>query len=355
MQNVSEQFGAKATASLKGRFHSARVRLTIMYVAILAAILCISSYTIYTTFSGQLQHRFHDNSQNRRFDFSHLLGDESTATPSSADVQNDLVRTLIIVNGVLLVLAGVSSYFLAGITLVSIQDAYERQRQFLGDASHELRTPLTILKTDLENELDDKNIKKSVRERAESQLEEVERMSHMVRDLLQISRLDEQVKYAMPTGSWNLNAAVQDIADRLQPISKAHGISLEMNLLANKKTELLLNGELFSQALTNVVKNAIVYNKENGSVTVATRNERSQVKIIISDTGIGMEQKELKKIFDRFYRVDASRSRQSGGSGLGLSIVQSATDKLGGTVRVQSEVGKGTEITFTFSQERSNH
>jgi len=347
MPNALKQFGAKVTASLNGRFHQAQVRLTLVYVLIVAAILFISSYTIYSTFSHQLEHRFRGALVNRQIEMPRrfILPDgTSVTTPRPQDVRADLVRTMLLANGILLLIAAIFSYWLAGATLEPIQEAYERQRRFLSDASHELRTPLTILKTDLENELEEAKTKGVARERAESHLEEVERMSRLVGDLLSLSRLDEEYEMA-EKGEWELVATLKEVIERFRPIAAQHAVSINFEPFTST---VLFQGkrESFQQAFSNILKNAIFYNHKNGSVTVTTKLEEGQVKVIVADTGIGIAQADLHKIFDRFYRVDKSRSRQSGGSGLGLAIAQAAMEKLGGSIYLTSELGKGTVVTL---------
>lgn len=341
MQNALKPSGAKATSSLSGPFEGAHLKLTAIYVGILALILFISSSITYSAFSNRLERRF-QNAPPRPAG----IEIENLRAPTPKEVRADLINALFIVNGLLLVAAGILSYWLAKITLEPIQLAYDRQRRFLSDASHELRTPLAILQLELENEQGNKGLEKAQTERIKSHLEEVGRMSRLVQDLLALSRLDEPVGPPILT-TIDLKKTIQSVATRFQTMSDQAHVRLETvlpeeSILVHSQAELLL------QALSNLVKNAIHYNKENGSVTITAVKDGAQALITIQDTGVGIAQADVDKIFERFYRVDQSRSRQTGGSGLGLSIVHSIIEQLHGHLELESTVGVGTVVHISL-------
>lgn len=347
MRNVLRPFGVKDIGLLSGRFRTARAQLTFTYVVILAVILALSSAIIYSSFSSRLEHRFRG--------FPPHLPPQAIEQMQlrQQDVLADFTNSLLFVNGALLVLVGVFSYWFAGITLRPIQVAYNRQRQFLGNASHELRTPLAILRTDFENELGQRSITALQREQVESHVEEVDRMSRIVGDLLLLSRLDENGETPEERTYVNLTELIQRVVDRLQGIAKRQDVVL-LFTPPEKQIEVLATEQLLSHALENVVKNAITYTNPNGSVTISATLEGEYARLLIVDTGIGMSAEQLERIFDRFYRVDASRSRQSGGSGLGLSIVQSIMHRLNGAVYVASVEEKGTTVTLALRYARAS-
>ncbi len=348
MPNVSKPSGEKATGLLSGRFHQGRLQLTLVYIAILTVILLLSSASSYSLFSSRLEFRF------ARF---HLRPPQTiivpNLSPSPADVQDDLIHSLLVVNGALLLAASLASYWLAGITLQPIQAAYNRQRRFLGDASHELRTPLAILQTDLENERTDIYADEGARRRIASHLEEVGRMSRIVNDLLVLSRLDEKDETFSEGKPINLSGVVQQTTHRLQGIAQRQGITLTC-VDEDGAYQAMADQNLFSQALSNVIKNAIAYNTEHGRVMIEIQREGTQIVVRVTDTGIGIAKKDLEKIFDRFYRTDQSRSRQTGGSGLGLAIVQSIMKQLRGSVHIESVLGQGTVVTLRLPKAPSS-
>ena len=341
MQNASKLFGAKATGSFSRRFQLSLVKLTSIYVVILAVILFVSSSVLYSFFSNRLDHRFRNM---RETPPEFIL---SIHPPSQEEVQQDLIYSLILVNGLLLVVAGAASYLLAQLTLEPLNESYQRQRQFLGDASHELRTPLSILRMDLEAEARDASSAIKTKERAVSNLEEVERMSHLVDDLLTLSRMDEDHAKPHKLAPIELGAFTNAILERLRPLAQKQDVNLiSDSSLMEQEIRVLSHEELLNRIITNIVKNAIVYNVPNGSVSVVLHKAGKEAFITVTDTGIGIPKEELEHIFERFYRIDKSRSRQSGGSGLGLAIVKSSVDRLGGTIDITSEPGTGTTVTL---------
>ncbi len=345
MQNVLLPSGAKATGLLSGRFHTARARLTFIYVTILMVILFLSSSILYSAFASQLKVRY------ARFP---MPGREMPGVPPSRqEVLKDLTDSLVVVNGLLLVGAGVLSYWLAGITLRPIQASYDRQRRFLGDASHELRTPLSILQLEFEQELRESTVTLERKERVESHLEEVGRMTRLVNDVLSLSRLDDRAAFEVAFVPLDLASILRRVVERLQVMASTHEVTLTLEM--SPETVWVLGQEdLLMQALTNVVKNAITYNAPKGSVEVVLRVNGDRVVVTVKDTGVGMKEEELAHLFERFYRADSSRSRQTGGSGLGLSIVQAIMHRLGGSVVVASVAGQGTQVTLSFPIAKSS-
>lgn len=356
MQNVLKPFAAKVTDSLNGPFQRARIVLTFVYVMILLGILFSSSSFTYSTFSRQLTHRFEHYEVRPpipNWPISSELVNGVVVMPNPADLRTDLIDALIIVNGILLVTAGVLSYWLAGLTLRPVQTAYNRQRQFLSDASHELRTPLAILQTDLENQLGAKDVTPIAREQLVSHLEEVERMSNLVRGLLELSRLDEGATLTESNGYSLELVAINQIAtqavERLMQRAAQAGVTLRLVTEAGADQVLCkVNRELLLQALSNVIMNAIVYNKPAGEITVSTTTDRQHITLRVQDTGVGMTAEDAAQVFTRFYRAEKSRSRKTGGSGLGLSIAQSIIQKFDGTIALTSELGVGTTVSVTL-------
>lgn len=342
MLNAFKPSGVKATDSRRDRFWSARTQLTVTYTAILAVILLISSSITYTAFSNRLTERF-DRFPPRQ----PLVLPEGIVPPRPEDVLRDLLYSLVFVNSLLLVLASVASYWLAGMTLEPIREAYERQRRFLGDASHELRTPLAILQADLENSLSAPKISNEWREQAESHLEEVDRMGTIVKDLLLLSHLDEAIPSEEPITRIDLVHFLQGITERFRAFAAQHDVTIDVRPSLSALA-ILTKQELLTKAVSNIVKNAIVYNKPNGKVIIELTQDRALAHIQIQDTGIGISSKDVNKVFDRFYRVDKSRSRQTGGSGLGLSITRSIVDQLHGSIDIKSELGTGTTVALAL-------
>jgi two-component system sensor histidine kinase CiaH len=368
MQNESKPFGVKATNSFKKSFNQSFnqsiLKLSFLYGTILVTILCISGVITFNEFSGRVGKRFNTIPPTITIQLQKQIRNEQmkqAQMPTAEDIRADLIASLIFVNGILLLLASIASYWLARLTLKPIQVAYEKQRRFLGDASHELRTPLSILQIELENELHtEKNAatrNTDAREAIESKLEEVQRMSKLVSDLLTLSRLDDGV--ADKNSSRNrkvetihmqeFEEKVQSIVTRLEPLATTHAVSLSyksnIEFAKDKQRRVTIDVDLLSHALTNLIQNAIFYNKKDGQVLVTVSIRGRKIRIVIEDTGIGISEHDLERIFDRFYRADKSRTRSNvkhSGSGLGLSIARSTLAHIGGTLHLTSEIDKGT-------------
>ncbi len=341
MRKEFKQFVEKVTGLRNSQFRLTRLRLTVIYAVLLLIILTLSSLTTQSLFSGRLEHRFQDR----------LLPPPPTQVSKETrqQIREELIKSLWLVNGTLYIGAVGLSYLLAGLTLKPIQDMYNKQKQFLGDASHELRTPLAILQTDLENELSSPKIKKEDAEQIQSHLEEVKRMSNLVRDLLLVSRLDNHEDNPVNKEPVDLKELTTEVTRRLKGYADARKTKLIILPIDDQeKIVAAANKDHLFQALSNVVKNAIDYNQPGGKVTINFERIKEQVVINVADTGVGITANEIPKLFDRFYRVDKSRAREAGGSGLGLSIVQSIINTYEGTISVRSKPEKGTTIKITL-------
>lgn len=218
----------------------------------------------------------------------------------------------------------------------------ESQRQLLADTSHELRNPLTVIRTDLDllgRDLDPETRQEVA---AEAQ-EEAERMSRLVADLLYLSR-EEQAEHE-PLELVQLDALVADVIDRLRQVAPDHTVSVGR---ADPVT-VPGNEDRLRQLVTNLVENAIRYTPAGGHVTADVwLTERGVARLEVRDDGIGIEPKHLPHVFDRFYRVDPARARNTGGTGLGLAIVKRVADSYGGMVSAQSTPGVGSTFTVTL-------
>jgi signal transduction histidine kinase len=313
----------------------------VLYVALAASILFLSSEITRSLFSSRLDVRFHD------FEAQTVTQPLPPPPPTSDTVRADLQGIIWLVNGILLLISAFLSYWLAGLTLRPIQRAYEKQRDFLGDASHELRTPLAILRTQFENAKHDAR-GADERQRIDDGLEEVDRMTRLVGDLLTLSRLD-RVSEPEVRESINVLPVLLQSIERLRGIASAHDVVLTANIPKNISLHVLAtNQESVARVFVNLLHNAILYNVPKGSVDVDVRYDEKTVTFEIKDTGIGMTPEELPRASERFYRAEKSRSRKTGGSGLGLSIVSGILHAIGGSLNMQSTSGKGTTVRVTL-------
>ncbi len=343
MHHALKQFEEKVTALRNNQFQLARLRLTGIYAVLLFTILLISSVITHSLFASRLEYRMRVRplfppDPVPQFDRGLALRTEA---------QEELVGSLYMVNGVLFATAIGLGYVLAGITLKPIQKSYNQQKRFLSDASHELRTPIAILQTNLENELSDAK-SDSQKKQITSHLEEVKRMGTIVQDLLLLSRLDSEHSHTQHTEHVHVHDLLQTATDRLSSYAKKHQVTLTYTSESDSSITILGNKEHLLQAITNITKNAIEYSNTDGKVTIESARKDQHAIITITDTGSGIPQEDLSKIFDRFYRVDKSRSRSKGGSGLGLPIAKLIVEAHGGTISLTSALEHGTTATISL-------
>jgi len=231
-----------------------------------------------------------------------------------------------------------------------LQDITEQQRledmrkEFVANVSHELRTPLTSIKsyseTLLDGALED-------RETAEHFLtvinSEADRMTRLIRDLLQLSRLDyQQTKWNFEKMS--LVELVRNVADRMKIEADSRRQTIECFEL-NEIPEIEGDYGRLEQVAFNIIGNAVKYTPEGGKITVYIGKIYNDVYFKVADTGIGIPEEDIDRIFERFYRVDKARSREMGGTGLGLSIAKEIVEAHKGSINISSKVGFGTEVT----------
>ncbi len=225
------------------------------------------------------------------------------------------------------------------------------RRQLIGDVSHELRTPLTAIKGWIEGLLD--GVLPAEPETYRQILAETERLNRLVNDLQELSRV-EAPTFRLEWGEVDLNTLFKVIVRRLSPAAQAKGLTLKVDM-PTSLPRLAGDEDRLTQVLTNLVSNAIQYTPEGGTITLSARVVNDQVEISVTDTGIGIPPEHLEFIFTRFYRVDRSRSRATGGgSGVGLTIAQRLVQAHGGRIWAESEgPGKGSRFVFTVPLRRS--
>ncbi len=225
------------------------------------------------------------------------------------------------------------------------------RREFVANVSHELRTPLTSVRALAEalagGAIHDREAAPRFLERI---IAEIDRLTLLVNDLLDLSAI-ESGSAKMEMGAVGLDDVVEDVITKFRPVADRHRITLRGEHTGGLPPVWADRGRL-TQAVANLVDNAIKYTPERGTVTVAGEIRGDLVAISVADTGIGIASEHLPRIFERFYRVDRSRSRDLGGTGLGLSIVKHIATSHGGQVEVQSVEGRGSCFTLLLPRAR---
>ena len=220
-----------------------------------------------------------------------------------------------------------------------LERSFAQIRQFTGDASHELRTPLAILMGELEVALHSQKTAHEYQEIIASALEEVSRLSQVVKNLLELSRADAG-QVPLDLKELNLSALLEDMVEDAMILAEEKNIVVRSTI----ERRVMLHGDKvrLHQALLNIVDNAVKYTPQGGNIAIALRKQDDEALISVTDNGYGIPEEDIPYIFDRFYRVDKSRSAEISGHGLGLSIVRWVAEAHKGRIKVTSTVGKGT-------------
>jgi signal transduction histidine kinase len=226
----------------------------------------------------------------------------------------------------------------------SLERAETIRKNMVTDVAHELRTPLTNIRGQLEA-IGDRLMKPDVHTLS-SIYEEVILLSRLVDDLQDLT-LAEAGKLKLRRKPEDIKGLIKQAVKVVRHTATAKKISLHTDL-PEEVPPLNIDAQRISQVLHNLVDNAIAHTSKGGSVTVAAKQTAKKVEITVSDTGEGIPAEDLPRVFERFYRVDKSRARSTGGSGLGLTIARRYVEAHGGTISVESEPGKGSRFSFTL-------
>lgn len=233
-------------------------------------------------------------------------------------------------------------------TLNGMLDRVEAQvlriQQFTADASHELRTPLAALRGSAEVALSVERTAAELRATLADNIEEYDRLSRLAENLLFLARSDAGQHNLLQPMRFRLDTAVADMVDLFEPLAEDRGVALEQ--LDGKPSWVNGDESRLRQVISNLIDNALKYTPAGGKVVVSVLppDDTGTVQLSVCDTGVGIDRAHLPHIFDRFYRVDAARTRDAGGAGLGLSICRSIAQAHGGTIEAQSEPGRGTTM-----------
>ena len=227
-------------------------------------------------------------------------------------------------------------------TFSRLETAFAQQRQFTADAAHELRTPISVILTQTQTALQRERNAAEYRETMEACERAAQRMRRLTESLLELARLDAGQE-PMKRLKFNLSQTAWDCVELVRPLAAERGVKIHCDLPA---VDGYGDAERLAQAITNLLANAVQYNKANGEVRISAKLQGSMILLAISDMGPGISSEDLPHVFERFYRADQSRS--SGQTGLGLAISKAIVEAHGGTIEVLSQPGAGTTFTVVL-------
>ncbi len=231
-----------------------------------------------------------------------------------------------------------------------LQTSFENERQFTSDVSHELRTPVSVILSQCEYASRPDSSPEEAQECIASIAGQAKKMSNLISQLLILSRADSG-RQELHYEPMNISELAEIVADEQREFAAVKNISIETDI----QPDLLIRADetMILRLLINLLSNSITYGKENGRTLLSLKAQEAEILGVVSDNGIGIPEEHLDKIWNRFYQVDPSRSRnQNGSSGLGLSMVRWIVEAHGGTIQVESVLGEGTSFTFRLPQRK---
>lgn len=258
------------------------------------------------------------------------------------DILSQLLRTFIGVGILSLIVLFFISLYFTNKAIIPLEETFKKQKQFIADASHELRTPLTIIKTNVsllkENDLETIKSQRKWLDYIDSQSN---RMSTLINEMLSLANLDIK-KNSEEKININLSKMISDTLLVFEVIIFEKGLILEEKITDN----IFINAECnqIKKLISILMDNAIKYTNDKGKISVTLKSEKNKAKLIIKNTGEGIRKEHLEKIFERFYRVDDSRDRGTGGYGLGLSIAKAIVNENKGKIYAESIINHETSF-----------
>jgi len=346
-------------------FTKARVKLTTYYLVIIMFVSLLFSILAYRGFVYEIWRGLRLQGNNLPTNVLENIKDEVAGDPAPfgifyspsrlgqiidreiyEEARKRVITNLFYINLAVLVTAGLGGYILAGVTLKPIEEVLEEHKRFVSDASHELRTPLTSLKTEIEVSLRDKKMTAGdARKILKSNLEDVDKIQDLTSYLLTLSRYEKNG--ANNFESVNLVEVVEHVIKKSEKTANEKKIKITKDL---QKVNIRGNPLALTELVQILIDNAIKYTNQEGAINVYTKKTTRSSKFIVTDSGIGISPLDLPHIFDRFYRADQSRNKNTiSGFGLGLSIAKKIADLHSASIKVESKLGKGSTFTVSFS------
>lgn len=262
-------------------------------------------------------------------------------------ILTNLIYTFAVVGLAMLIILYFTSRFFANRSITPVKEAFDKQKQFIADASHELKTPLTIISTNadvlLSNSDDTIHNQSKWLHYIKS---ETERMTSLTNDLLYLTEMDDY-RSTMLFSKFNMSDAVENIILTMEAVIFEKQVSLHYDIEPHLTVQ--GNSEQIKQVVMILLDNAVKYTNSKGSITLTLKKQNHDVILSVTNTGEGIAGEHLTRIFDRFYRTDASRARKQGGYGLGLAIAKSIIDQHKGKIYAKSVVGESTTFYIHLS------
>ncbi|MEK7572123.1 MAG: ATP-binding protein [Patescibacteria group bacterium] len=334
-------------------FHSTRIKLTLWYVVIATVITAFFSLLIYSAFTAEIEHGL---KQQRVIiengltplgrEYKRIYRDQPN-TALIKEIHERFLHRMLLTDLIIVTIAAVAGYFLAGRTLRPLKQMVDEQNRFISDASHELRTPLTAARIELEVGLRDEKMNlPQAKELLQSNLEEIKNIQILSDNLLTLAQYKNGTQTA--TQQVSLAKIMEEATKRVKGLVKAKGIVIE---LPKTKRQVKGDEDRLIELFVILFDNAIKYSEKKKTITVTEEKTDGHIIVEVVDQGKGIATDDLPYIFDRFYRAEKSRNKTTAkGYGLGLSIAKQIVEEHEGKIEVKSEVGKGSRFSIRLNK-----
>ncbi|MFA9398084.1 MAG: sensor histidine kinase [Clostridiaceae bacterium] len=268
---------------------------------------------------------------------------------SQKELLNRLLYTFAFVFIGMIFIVFIISNFLTNRSIKPIKDAFDKQKQFISDASHELKTPLAVIATNVDVLLLNQESKDAPDSKWLLYIKsEVERMGKLTKNLLYLTQMEANEQQELIRYSFNFSESVEQQILGMEVL--AFEKNIDINYRIEPDIEIIGNDEQLTQVVVILLDNALKYTPEKGKINLSLSSINHQIYFSVMNTGEGVEDKDLNRIFDRFYRVDKARSRENGSHGLGLSIAKAIVEQHGGKISCQSVKGESTTFTVKLKK-----
>lgn len=231
--------------------------------------------------------------------------------------------------------------------IVRIQLMIDKEKEFLHNISHELRTPLSAIRVNVESIIIEENVDLETQNSLKTVISSIDSLNKLIEDLTLLTSIE---KKKFNVENFNLVNVINESIEQVKKANSSTKFSIDF---ANTYKDIYIKGsrELFKRAISNLIENSLKYTNTKPQINILLEDTKSRVVIIVKDNGVGISTENLNKVFERFYRVDGSRSKSTGGVGLGLSLVKEIVDSLKGEIKVNSKVGEGSEFIIKIPKD----
>ncbi len=326
-------------------FNTARRKLTLWYVLILMSVSIAFSGVIYRGMALEVERfsRIQQARFERRFFELGLVPPPFRDSEIIREMKQHIILVLLGINGGILVVMGGIAYLLAGKTMQPIQEMIQEQNRFISDASHELKTPLTAMKSSLEVYIRDPKLTLSEAKTVlQDNIEEVNRLTYLSESLLSLS-MHKREKDSAPFAKLNMNSVLIKARSLVRHAALQKKIEIDLFQIPEKKIE--GNEQKLVELFTILLDNAVKYSSASSHISITGKLGKKGLELRVKDFGIGIHEKDIPHVFDRFYRSDSARSKaDAGGYGLGLSIAKKIIELHAGKITLESMINVGTTV-----------